>query len=65
MKAEPSRITADKPCLPPYSEEQACGLLTDLLRDVSRSFYLTLRVLPREIRPQISLAYLWPVRAIP
>src|ERR1051325_6068284 len=29
-----------------------------LLRDVSRSFYLTLRVLPSEIRPQIGLAYL-------
>ncbi len=29
-----------------------------LLRDVSRSFYLTLRILPPEIRPQISLAYL-------
>ena len=29
-----------------------------LLRDVSRSFYLTLRVLPAAIRPQISLAYL-------
>src|SRR5688572_13210592 len=33
-------------------------LLTDLLRDVSRSFYLTLRVLPSSIRPQIGLAYL-------
>lgn len=33
-------------------------LLTDLLRDVSRSFYLTLRILPRSIRPQIGLAYL-------
>jgi farnesyl-diphosphate farnesyltransferase len=33
-------------------------LLTDLLRDVSRSFYLTLRVLPRSVRPQIGLAYL-------
>src|SRR5512134_842625 len=33
-------------------------LLTSLLRDVSRSFYLTLRVLPRAIRPQIGLAYL-------
>ncbi len=33
-------------------------LIGSLLRDVSRSFYLTLRVLPREIRPQISLAYL-------
>lgn len=33
-------------------------LLTDLLRDVSRSFYLTLRVLPGAIRRQIGLAYL-------
>jgi farnesyl-diphosphate farnesyltransferase len=33
-------------------------LLTDLLRGVSRSFYLTLRVLPAAIRPQIGLAYL-------
>jgi farnesyl-diphosphate farnesyltransferase len=33
-------------------------LLTSLLRDVSRSFYLTLRVLPSAVRPQISLAYL-------
>ena len=30
----------------------------DLLRRVSRSFYITLRVLPRAIRPQLSLAYL-------
>ena len=33
-------------------------LLTHLLKDVSRSFYLTLRVLPGKIRPQIGLAYL-------
>ena len=33
-------------------------LLKDLLRSVSRSFYLTLRVLPKSIRPQIGLAYL-------
>jgi farnesyl-diphosphate farnesyltransferase len=33
-------------------------LLTDVLRSVSRSFYLTLRVLPGVIRPQIGLAYL-------
>src|SRR5881296_1936948 len=33
-------------------------LLTGLLRDVSRSFYLTLRVLPETIRPPIGLAYL-------
>jgi len=30
----------------------------DLLRGTSRSFYLTLRVLPGGVRPQISLAYL-------
>ena len=52
-------ITAEKPCLSPYAKDQLPGnLLTDLLREVSRSFYLTLRVLPPEIRPQISLAYL-------
>ena len=33
-------------------------LIGPLLRDVSRTFYLTLRVLPPEIRPQVSLAYL-------
>ena len=33
-------------------------LLAGLLKDVSRSFYLTLRVLPGAIRPQIGLAYL-------
>lgn len=32
--------------------------LNALLRGVSRSFYLTLRVLPEAIRPQIGLAYL-------
>jgi farnesyl-diphosphate farnesyltransferase len=31
---------------------------SDLLRQVSRSFYLTVRVLPGAIRPQIRLAYL-------
>jgi farnesyl-diphosphate farnesyltransferase len=34
------------------------GLLTDLLRQVSRSFYTTLRILPAAVRPQIGLAYL-------
>src|SRR5450432_337020 len=33
-------------------------LIGPLLRDVSRSFYLTLRVLPKPIRSQISVAYL-------
>jgi farnesyl-diphosphate farnesyltransferase len=32
--------------------------LQTLLRDTSRSFYLTLQVLPRAVRPQIGLAYL-------
>ncbi len=32
--------------------------LHELLRRTSRSFYLTLRVLPRAVRPQIGLAYL-------
>ena len=34
------------------------GNLNDLLKATSRSFYLTLRVLPRAVRPQIGLAYL-------
>jgi farnesyl-diphosphate farnesyltransferase len=33
-------------------------LLTSLLRGVSRSFYLTMRVLPGAVRPQIAVAYL-------
>ena len=32
--------------------------LNDLLKRVSRSFYLTLRVLPGAVRPQIALAYM-------
>ena len=39
----------------PQTPEQ---LLSGLLRDVSRSFYLTLRVLPGPIRKPIGLAYL-------
>lgn len=34
------------------------ALVEGLLRQVSRSFYLTLRVLPAGVRPQISIAYL-------
>jgi farnesyl-diphosphate farnesyltransferase len=52
-----TRITAEKPCLPPYPENLGPELRT-LLRNVSRSFYLTLRVLPSQIRSQIGLAYL-------
>ncbi len=33
-------------------------LLTSLLREVSRSFYLTLRILPSPVRTQIGVAYL-------
>jgi farnesyl-diphosphate farnesyltransferase len=33
-------------------------LLSALLKDVSRSFYKTLRLLPASVRPQIGLAYL-------
>lgn len=40
---------------PPTSQPEA---LTALLQATSRSFYLTLRVLPGAIRPQIGLAYL-------
>ena len=32
--------------------------LADLLKQTSRSFYLTMRVLPAPVRPQIGLAYL-------
>jgi len=38
--------------------ESAPELPAVLLRDVSRSFYLTLRMLPAAVRPQIGLAYL-------
>ena len=34
------------------------GTLNDLLKATSRSFYLTLRMLPAAVRPQIGLAYL-------
>ncbi len=40
------------------AEYAAHELLTSLLRDVSRSFYLTLRVLPAAVRKQIGVAYL-------
>lgn len=38
--------------------DAAPDLLTSLLRDVSRSFYLTLRILPSGVRRPIGLAYL-------
>ena len=39
-------------------ESRSGGASLRLLKEVSRSFYLTLRVLPGRIRPQIGLAYL-------
>jgi farnesyl-diphosphate farnesyltransferase len=39
-------------------DPQAADLLTRLLREVSRSFYLTVRILPAKVRSQIGLAYL-------
>jgi len=42
--------------MPAPTQDQ--DLLTDVLRDVSRSFYLTLRVLPRSVRRSIGVAYL-------
>ena len=41
-----------------HTKPKPQALLTSLLREVSRSFYRTLRVLPAGVRPQISLAYL-------
>jgi farnesyl-diphosphate farnesyltransferase len=38
--------------------QQMAGNVNDLLKAASRSFYLTLRVLPARVRPQIGLAYL-------
>lgn len=49
------------PCYPSQAVQTMTALTAsqkDLLRATSRSFYLTLRVLPRAIRPQIALAYL-------
>ncbi len=61
-----SRVCSDRPrpvfrCLRTVRDEtqsRSPSLLRELLRDVSRSFYLTLRLLPGSVRPQIGLAYL-------
>lgn len=42
----------------PVSTRRLLALVGELLPGVSRSFYLTLRVLPKAIRPQMGLAYL-------
>jgi farnesyl-diphosphate farnesyltransferase len=40
-------------------QQPSLGRLNDVLKRVSRSFYLTLRILPRELRTPIGLAYLF------
>ena len=49
---------SDEEPLPVVSPEERYRLLTDLLRGVSRSFYLTLRMLPKGLREPMGLAYL-------
>ena len=44
--------------IPTVTHRQRKRLLEDLLRGVSRSFYLTLRVLPGDLRQPVGLAYL-------
>ncbi|MCH7713409.1 MAG: squalene/phytoene synthase family protein [Chloroflexi bacterium] len=44
--------------LPPVSPRQRELVLGGLLKAVSRSFYLTLRVLPKDLREPVGLAYL-------
>ncbi|MCH7622291.1 MAG: squalene/phytoene synthase family protein [Chloroflexi bacterium] len=44
--------------LPDVSTAQRRRLLEDLLRGVSRTFYLTIRVLPASLRQPVGLAYL-------
>lgn len=51
----PRRFLLDSGALSTATQTELIG---PLLKEVSRSFYLTLRVLPEPIRPQISLAYL-------
>ena len=50
--------TQDHATLPAVSAEVRLWLTRDLLKSVSRTFYLTLRVLPKDLREPIWLAYL-------
>ena len=54
----PAVASATTSSLPPVSSAARKRLLGDLLRGVSRSFYLTLRVLPGNLRTPVGLAYL-------
>lgn len=51
-------VAPDSNSLPPVDPRGRKRLLTDLLRGVSRAFYLTLRVLPARLREPVGLAYL-------
>ncbi len=48
-------LTGEPDFLPP---EETKRLLTDVLKRVSRSFYMSLRVLPHELQTPVGLAYL-------
>lgn len=50
--------TAREPNLAPLSPDEAGILIGDVLRKVSRSFYLTLRILPPSLHSSVGLAYL-------
>ena len=56
MARGPGPTTGD--ALPTVTRLQRKRLLEDLLRGVSRSFYLTLRALPGNLRQPVGLAYL-------
>ena len=56
---KPSDVGAETgPGLPQVSSSQQRQLLNDLLKGISRSFYLTIRVLPASMRRPVGLAYL-------
>ena len=46
------------PGLPGVDAARRDRLLTETLKGVSRSFYLTIRVLPKDLREPVGLAYL-------
>ena len=58
VETEKAPETGVEEALPLVSPRDRERLLTDLLRRVSRSFYLTLRVLPAGLRGPVGLAYL-------
>jgi farnesyl-diphosphate farnesyltransferase len=58
VSRNPMLTFGDIRCFIPVMSEARKELLVDLLKATSRSFYLTLRVLPARVRPQIGLAYL-------